>query len=122
MKFVIFWLFCILGRFDMSYLHVILSLCRSVGNGNSRTRNQRLQVPVGGRPAYIPFQVFVYDPLTLFGPAPLNIFGLGRVRVPILFGDDLSMSDLPYTKGFMDAQNPPKKFLTFETFVRQRGV
>ena len=27
---------------------------------------------------------------------PLNIFGLGRVRVPILFGNDLPRSDLPY--------------------------
>ena len=24
--------------------------------------------------------------------------------------------------GSLDAQNPPKKFLTFETFARQRGV
>ena len=32
---------------------------------------------------------------------PLNIFGLGRVRVPILFENDLPRSDLPYTKGFM---------------------
>ena len=51
--------------------------------------------------------------LTLFVPAyfdvsgtggghivpPLNIFGLGRVRVPILFGNDLPRSDLPYAKG-----------------------
>ena len=69
--------------------------------------------------------------LTLFVPAyfdvsgtrgghivpPLNIFGLGRVRVPILLGNYLPRSYLQYTKGFI-----PKKFLTFETFVRQRGV
>ena len=55
---------------------------------------------------------------------PLNIFGLGRVRVPILFGNDLPRSDLPYTKGFMKfgCPEPSKKFLTFETFVRQSGV
>ena len=51
--------------------------------------------------------------LTLFGPAyfdvsgirggggqfgpPLNIFGLGRVRVPNLVGNYFPRSDLPYT-------------------------
>ena len=53
--------------------------------------------------------------LTLFVPAyfdvsgtrgghivpPLNIFGFGRVRVPILFGNYLPRSYLPYTKGLM---------------------
>ena len=53
--------------------------------------------------------------LTLFTPAyfgisgtggghivpPLSILGLGGVRVPILFGNDLSWNDLPYLKGFM---------------------
>ena len=54
--------------------------------------------------------------LTLFGPAyfgisgtvggghivpPLSILGLGGVRVPILFGNDLPMNDWPYSKGFM---------------------
>ena len=33
--------------------------------------------------------------------APLNIFGLGRVRVPFLFGNDLPRSDLP------DSATPP---------------
>ena len=32
---------------------------------------------------------------------PLNIFGLGGVRVPILFGNDLLWNDLLYSKGFM---------------------
>ena len=32
---------------------------------------------------------------------PLNILGLGGVRVPILFGNDLLWNDLPYSKGFM---------------------
>ena len=31
----------------------------------------------------------------------LNILGLGGVRVPILFGNDLPRNDLPYSKGFM---------------------
>ena len=53
--------------------------------------------------------------LTLFGPAyfgvsgirrgahcaPLNIFGLGGVRVQFFFENDLPRNDLPYTKGFM---------------------
>ena len=76
--------------------------------------------------------------LTLFGPAyfgvstiwgghivpPLNIFGLGRVRVPIFFGNYFPRSDLPYTKGFMKfgCPEPSKKSLTFETFISQRGV
>ena len=30
-----------------------------------------------------------------------NIFGLGGVRVPILFGNYLPTNDLPYSKGFM---------------------
>ena len=33
--------------------------------------------------------------------APQNNFGLGGVRVPILFGNDLPMNDLPYSKGFV---------------------
>ena len=55
---------------------------------------------------------------------PPNIFGLGRVRVPILFGKDLPRSDLPYTKEFIKfgCPEPSKKFLTFETFVSQKGV
>ena len=41
--------------------------------------------------------------------APLNIFGLGEVRVPTLFRNNFHGSDLPYSKGFMkDAKNPPK--------------
>ena len=46
---------------------------------------------------------------------PLNIFGLGRVRVPILFGNDLPGSDLPYTKGFMKfgCLEPSKKNFDF---------
>ena len=53
--------------------------------------------------------------LTLLGPAylsvskdhvghiapSLNILGLGRVRVPILFGNDLLWNDLPHSKEFM---------------------
>ena len=54
----------------------------------------------------------------------LNIFGMGGVRVPILFGNDLPMHDFPYSKGFIKfgCQEPSKKYLTFETFVRQKGV
>ena len=35
---------------------------------------------------------------------------VGRVRVPILVGNDLPRVDLSYSKGFMklDAKNPPK--------------
>ena len=67
--------------------------------------------------------------LTLFVPAyfdvsgtrgghivpPLNIFGLGRVRVPILFGNYLPRSYLPYTKGFMKfgCPEPSKKVFDF---------
>ena len=29
---------------------------------------------------------------------PLNILGLGGVRFPILFGNDLFWNDLPYSK------------------------
>ena len=34
-------------------------------------------------------------------PPPLNILGLGGVRVPILFGNELPMNDRPYSKGIM---------------------
>ena len=55
---------------------------------------------------------------------PLNIFGLGGVRVPIFFGNDLARNDLPYSKGFMKfgCPEPSKKCLTFEAFLRQRVV
>ena len=56
-----------------------------------------------------------YFILTLFVPAyfhvsgtrgghivpPLRILGLGGVRVPILFGNDLLWNIWPYSKGFM---------------------
>ena len=52
--------------------------------------------------------------LTLFGLAYFGvsgnkgggIFGLDGVRVPFLFGNDLPMSDLPYSKGFMKFECP----------------
>ena len=50
---------------------------------------------------------FDNDNLTLLGPAYLNvsknvcILGLVWVRVPILFGNDLSGNYLSYSKGFM---------------------
>ena len=49
---------------------------------------------------------------------PLNIFGLGRVRVPILFGNYLPRSYLPYTKGFMKfgCPEPSKKMFDFWNF------
>ena len=45
----------------------------------------------------------------------LNIFGLGRVRVPIRFGNDLPRIDLPYTKGFMKfgCPEPYRKLFDF---------
>ena len=53
---------------------------------------------------------------------PLNIFGLGRVRVPILFGNDLPRSDLPYTKGFMKfgCPEPSKKVFDFWNFCSSK--
>ena len=50
---------------------------------------------------------------------PLNMFGLGGVRAPILFENDLSLSDLSYSKGFMNfgCPEPSKKTFDFETFV-----
>ena len=69
------------------------------------------------------------DRLTLFVPAyfdvsdtrgghivpPLNIFGFGRVRVPILFGNYLHRNNLPYSKGFMKlgCPEPSKKLFDF---------
>ena len=52
----------------------------------------------------------------------LNIFGLGRVRVPILFGNDLPRSDLPYTKGFMKfgCPEPSKKVFDFWNFCSSK--
>ena len=74
--------------------------------------------------------------LTLFVPAyfdvsgtggghivpPLNIFGLGRVRVPILFGNYLPRSYLPYTKGFMKfgCPEPSKKVFDFRNFCSSK--
>ena len=73
--------------------------------------------------------VFPKKRLTLFCPAyfgvsgilggdlgaPLNIFELGRVRVPILVGNDLPWHDLPYSKGFMKfgCQEPSKIMFNF---------
>ena len=47
--------------------------------------------------------------------APLNIFGLVGVRVPIFFGNDLARNDLPYSKGFMKfgCPEPSKKMFDF---------
>ena len=75
------------------------------------------------------FLKLVGEVLTLFGPAyfdtigirgghivpPLNIFGLGRVRVPILFGNDLPRSKLPYTKRFtkFGCPEPSEKVFDF---------
>ena len=49
---------------------------------------------------------------------PLNIFGLGGVRVPILFGNYFPRSDLPYSKGFMKlaCPEPSKKMFDFWNF------
>ena len=74
--------------------------------------------------------------LTLFVPAyfdvsgtrgghivpPQNIFGLGRVRVPILFGNYLPRSYLPYTKGFMKfgCPEPSKKVFDFWNFCSSK--
>ena len=53
---------------------------------------------------------------------PLNIFGLGRVRVPILFGNYFPRSDLPYTKGFMKfgCPEPSKKVFDFWNFCSSK--
>ena len=71
--------------------------------------------------------------LTLFTPAyfgisgtrgghivpPLSILGLGGVRVPILFGNDLPMNDWPYSKGFMKfgCLEPSKSMFDFWIFL-----
>ena len=46
---------------------------------------------------------------------PLNIVGLGRVRVPILVGNDLPRHDLPYSNAFMKfgCQEPSKIMFNF---------
>ena len=51
-------------------------------------------------------------------PPPLNVFGLGGVRVPIFFENDLPRNDLPYTKGFMKfwCPEPSKKMFDFWNF------
>jgi len=48
-------------------------------------------------------------------PKKKNIFGLGGLRVPILFGNDLRGGDLPYSKGFMKFECPerPQKMFHF---------
>ena len=78
-----------------------------------------------------------YYPLTLLGPAfssiskdggahsaPINIFGLNGVRVPILFGNDFLWNDSPYSKGFMNfgCLEPSKIMFDFEFFRWSRGV
>ena len=68
------------------------------------------------RPCYLAQPILVFQ--------GSKIFGLGGVRVKILFENELPGSDLPYSKGFMKFRcpEPSKKRLTFETSVRQRGV
>ena len=53
---------------------------------------------------------------------PLNIFGLGGVRVPILFGNYLPRNDLPYSKGFMKfgCPEPSKKMFDFWHFCSSK--
>ena len=47
---------------------------------------------------------------------------LGGVRVPILFGNDLRRSDLPYTKGFMKlgCPEPSKNVFDFWNFCSSK--
>ena len=65
---------------------------------------------------------FLWDlTLTLLGLAYLSTSkDLGNY----FLRNDLLSNDLPYSKGFMKfgCPEPSKKCLTFETFVRQRGV
>ena len=90
-----------------------------------RTWNAVLYMLVAPQPI---FKMLIAYPVTrgaiLCPPAPLNILGLGGVRVPIFFGDDLLWNDLPYSKGFVKfgCPEPSTNCLTFETFVRQRGI
>ena len=46
-------------------------------------------------------------------------FGVGWVRVPILFGNDLPMNDWPYSKGFMKfgCLEPSKSMFDFWIFL-----
>ena len=52
----------------------------------------------------------------------VNIFGLGRVRVQILFGNYLPRSYLPYTKGFIKfgCPEPSKKVFDFRNFCSSK--
>ena len=56
--------------------------------------------------------------------APLNIFGLGGIRVPILFGNNLPESDWPFSKDSwsLDAQNPPKMFDFWKFCLSKRSL
>ena len=55
---------------------------------------------------------------TMCPPPPLNILGLGGVRVPILFGNDLLWNNLRYSKGFIKigCLEPSEIMFDFETF------
>ena len=50
---------------------------------------------------------------------PLSILGLGGVRVPILFGNDLPMNDRPFPKGFRKFKclEPSKIMFDFQIFL-----
>ena len=74
--------------------------------------------------------------LTLFTPAylslsktegedivpPLNVLGLGGVRVPILFGNHLPMNDWPYSKGFMKFGYLEPSKIMFDFWKRKKLV
>ena len=53
---------------------------------------------------------------------PLNIFGLGGVRVPILVENDLPRHDLPYSKGFMKfgCEDPSKTMFDLSNFISSK--
>ena len=116
----------ITASYWQGYIRSNHKLCRRWTNG-SRSKNQSLA-------SSFSYSVFTLFRLAYFGVSgiqggghchqiSLDWVGL-ETRVPILFRNNLRRSDLPYSKGFMKfgCPEPSKKCLTFEPFVRQRGV
>ena len=71
-------------------------------------------------PLRLSSSAFILSRLNLFVLAYFDVsgtggwVGLGRVRVPILFGNYFPRSDLPYTKGFMKFGCPQPSKTVFD--------
>ena len=88
-----------------------------VGRSGLLTLQQLISVRISKTPTQLVFKPIHKQGLflTLFAPAYLtipknwegggaeylNMLGLGGVRVPIIFGNDLLCNDLPYSKGLI---------------------